>query len=82
MRKDSTGTVSLECITVPEGIIVPDGSSLKMITFVKDCLGSVRSLVDLSGGTVLEQNDYYAYGERVADSTMQTTSINWIERFL
>ncbi len=27
--------------------------------------------------TVLEQkNDYYAYGERVADSTMQTTSIN------
>ena len=43
---------------------------------VKDCLGSVRSVVDLSGGTVLEQNDYYAYGERVADSTMQTTSIN------
>jgi len=47
-----------------------------MITFVKDCLGSVRGVVDLSGGTVLERNDYYAYGERVADSTMQTTSIN------
>ena len=47
-----------------------------MITFVKDCLGSVRGVVDLSGGTVLEQNDYYAYGERVADSTMQTTSLN------
>ena len=76
MRRDSTGTVSLECITVPEGIIVPDGNSLKMITFVKDCLGSVRSVVDLSDGTVLEQNDYYAFGERVADSTMQTTSIN------
>ena len=26
--------------------------------------------------TVLERSDYYAYGERVADSTMQTTSIN------
>ena len=50
--------------------------SLKMITFVKDCLGSVRGVVDLSGGTVLERNDYYAFGERVADSTMQTTSIN------
>ena len=47
-----------------------------MITFVKDCLGSVRSVVDLSDGTVLERNDYYAYGERVADSTMQTTSLN------
>ena len=40
----------------------------------KDCLGSERSVVDLSDGRVLEQNDYYAYGERVADSTMQTTS--------
>ena len=42
---------------------------------VRDCLGSVRGVVDLSGGTVLERNDYYAYGERVADSTMQTTSL-------
>ena len=50
--------------------------SLKMITFVKDCLGSVRSVVDLSDGTVLEQNDYYAFGERVNDSTQTMTSLN------
>ena len=50
--------------------------SLTKIAFVKDCLGSVRDVVDLSDGTVLEQNDYYAFGERVDDSSMQTTSIN------
>ncbi len=43
---------------------------------MKDCLGSVRSVVDLSDGTVLEQNDYYAFGERVNDSTQTMTSLN------
>ena len=76
MRRDSTGTLALDCILLPEGLVVKDGNSLKFIIFVKDCLGSVRDVVDLSDGTVLELDDYQAFGERVDDNTMQTTSIN------
>ena len=76
MRRDSTGTLALDCILLPEGLVVKDGNSLKFITFVKDCLGSVRDVVDLSDGTVLELDDYHAFGERVDDNSMQTTSIN------
>ncbi len=64
---------SLEYITTPFGMlrITPDDDEIPIhdIYFVKDHLGSVRQVLDLSlqidVDPVLEQNDYLPYGTRI-----------------
>ena len=65
LHRSQNGDVSLETEILPDGIAVPVGNSLKMFTFVKDHLGSTRTVVDMQEGAVCEENDYYAFGMKI-----------------
>lgn len=51
-------------------------SSYRLLAFVTDYLGSVRSVVDMPSGTVVEENDYYPLGLRIADPSLEESSLN------
>ena len=66
-RRSASGEITLESIAAPEGIILATegGTVWTPYTLVTDRLGSVRAIVDMSSGTVVERNDYYPYGKRI-----------------
>ena len=66
-RRSAAGEIILESIAAPEGIILATGGGTVWTpyTLVTDRLGSVRAIVDMSSGTVVERNDYYPYGKRI-----------------
>ena len=51
-------------------------SSLAPTWFITDHLGSVRSVV-CDDGTILQQNDYYPYGERHGNAQLTAGSNRW-----
>lgn len=51
-------------------------SSLAPTWFITDHLGSVRSVVG-DDGTILQQNDYYPYGERHGNAQLTAGSNRW-----
>jgi len=67
--KASDGTLSLDCALTSGGRIVRQSGSgaagtYQVQHFVRDHLGSVRSVVDASTGNVLETSDYLPLGKR------------------
>ena len=67
-------TITLDCAVTSAGRIVrentADGSSTyKVQHYLRDHLGSVRSVIDGDTGTVIETNDYYPFGKRIQIST-------------
>ena len=62
--------ITLDCAVTSAGRIVrentDDGSSTyKVQHYLRDHLGSVRSVIDGDTGTVIETNDYYPFGKRI-----------------
>ena len=62
--------ITLDCAVTSAGRIVrentADGSSTyKVQHYLRDHLGSVRSVIDGDTGTVIETNDYYPFGKRI-----------------
>ena len=62
--------ITLDCAVTSAGRIVrentADGSSTyKVQHYLRDHLGSVRSVIDGDTGTVVEASDYYPFGKRI-----------------
>ena len=62
--------ITLDCAVTSAGRIVrentADGSSTyKVQHYLRDHLGSVRSVIDGDTGAVVETNDYYPFGKRI-----------------
>lgn len=52
---------------IPGGKVINNGGLLRTLTpyaHITDHLGSIRAVVDLSTGSVVERNNYYAYGTK------------------
>ena len=67
-------TITLDCAVTSAGRIVrenaADGSyTYKVQHYLRDHLGSVRSVIDGDTGAVIETNDYYPFGKRIPIST-------------
>ena len=69
---DQTGSpaITLDCALTSAGRIVrenaADGSfTYKVQHYLRDHLGSVRSVIDGDTGAVIETNDYYPFGKRI-----------------
>lgn len=62
---DSGATVSFSCASTgcEDDRIVVDGGGVVATYYIRDHLGSVRTIVS-STGTILERNDYYPFGKR------------------
>ena len=68
--QSGTPVITLDCALTSAGRIVrentADGSSTyKVQHYLRDHLGSVRSVIDGDTGTVIETNDYYPFGKRI-----------------
>mgnify|MGYP002520559568 CR=1 FL=1 len=68
--QSGTPAITLDCALTSAGRIVrentADGSSTyKVQHYLRDHLGSVRSVIDGDTGTVIETNDYYPFGKRI-----------------
>ena len=68
--QSGTPVITLDCALTSAGRIVrentDDGSSTyKVQHYLRDLLGSVRSVIDGDTGTVIETNDYYPFGKRI-----------------
>ena len=68
--QSDTPVITLDCALTSAGRIVrentDDGSSTyKVQHYLRDHLGSVRSVIDGDTGTVIETNDYYPFGKRI-----------------
>ena len=55
----------LETVTLPGGMVSAADGAWTPLAWVTDRLGNVREVADMSTGTVVERNDYYAYGSRI-----------------
>ena len=62
--KRSNGVRQLEGCDFGEGRILTSGSGSEVYYFLRDHLGSVRSIVNAQTGGVVECNDYYPFGGR------------------
>ena len=60
--KRSNGVRQLEGCDFGEGRILTSGSGCEIYYFLRDHLGSVRSIVNAQTGGVVECNDYYPFG--------------------
>ena len=68
--QSGTPVITLDCALTSAGRIVrentDDGSSTyKVQHYLRDHLGSVRSVIDGDTGTVIEASDYYPFGKRI-----------------
>ncbi len=68
--QSGTPVITLDCALTSAGRIVrentDDGlSTYKVQHYLRDHLGSVRSVIDGDTGTVIETNDYYPFGKRI-----------------
>ena len=61
-RRSVDGSLALESVVCAEGRLTPE----RALLYVRDHLGSVRSVVDGVSGAELENSDYSAYGTRTA----------------
>ena len=71
---------TLQSVATPEGrVMVNEDGSLVNLWYAKDYLGSVRSVVSLSGTPqILEQNDYLPFGMRIDNPSQPTlASSRW-----
>ena len=85
------GARTLESIASPVGRIVANGSgsgrTFRDLWFVRDRLGSVRAVVDITDenadvdSAVLEESDYMPFGTRFSDSTSAPTDTDNRYRF-
>lgn len=73
-KKTAAGVVSLESIALPDGKILVSGSTWTPYGEVKDRLGNVRALVNLTSGTVVERTDYYPYGTKITQPTSSSST--------
>lgn len=65
----------LESVGFGGGRIEKNGTGYEVAYYITDHLGSVRSII--KNGTIVEQNDYYPFGGRLADASLpqQTTPV-------
>lgn len=74
--RKTTGLIispDLEAVTVPGGMVLVSGTTWTPYAYVKDHLGSTRAIVNLSTGTAVEHNDYYAFGTKIASPASSTS---------
>lgn len=64
-RRSSTGDLTLESVSCPEGRLCSSGP----LFYVTDYWGSVRAVINARGGTVYESSNYSAYGNRTVRSS-------------
>ncbi|MBP9992619.1 MAG: hypothetical protein KBS73_04180 [Bacteroidales bacterium] len=76
-------SVTLESAAWDEGRIAASGNTCQDQWHVKDHLGNVRSVINLSAGqsastasVILEQNDYLPYGTKASDSSRPSLATN------
>ena len=62
--KEADGGLELDCALTSGGRIANDAGTLQVQHFIRDHLGSVRTIVDGSTGDVLETSDYLPFGKR------------------
>ena len=62
--KEADGGLELDCALTSGGRIANDAGTLQVQHFIRDHLGSVRTVVDGSTGDVLETSDYLPFGKR------------------
>ena len=67
---------SSECVEFAGGRFNAASSSLAPTWFITDHIGSVRSVIS-NDGTILQQNDYYPYGERHGNERLVAGSNRW-----
>ncbi|MBR4660654.1 MAG: RHS repeat protein [Bacteroidales bacterium] len=73
----SGGTWSLESVPFTGGRFMANSSGgFDEYRYITDHLGSTRVIVTGSDYHEVEQNDYYPFGMRIADNTLQTTASN------
>lgn len=72
-RKAGTPTPKLEAVMLPGGMVFVSGTTWTPHAVVTDHLGSTRAVANLSGGTVVERNDYYAFGTKIRTPTSSAT---------
>ena len=65
---DGSGAETLESVAFGGGRIEKNGTGYDVAYHITDHLGSVRAIV--KNGVVVEQNDYYPYGGRLADASL------------
>ncbi|MCQ2161906.1 MAG: RHS repeat-associated core domain-containing protein [Bacteroidales bacterium] len=64
LPKEANGSLELDCALTSGGRIANDAGTLQVQHFIRDHLGSVRTIVDGSTGDVLETSDYLPFGKR------------------
>ena len=69
----------LESVGFGGGRIEKNGTGYEVAYHITDHLGSVRSIV--KNGTIVEQNDYYPFGGRLADSALSQQSSPFANRW-
>ncbi len=72
--QSDTLAITLDCALTSAGRIVRESttggsSTYKVQHYLRDHLGSVRSVIDGDTGAVVETNDYYPFGKRIPIST-------------
>ena len=70
------GSKTLESVAFGGGRIRKSGSTYAVDYHISDHLGSVRAIVNASG-TVVEQNDYYPFGNRHPNGLTQLAANRW-----
>lgn len=73
-RRSADGSLALESVVCAEGRLTPE----RALLYVRDHLGSVRSVVDGVSGAELENSDYSAYGTRTALSAPHDEGVSSI----
>ncbi len=75
--KLNNGTWSLETTPFTGGRFVRNAAgNFVEQRHITDHLGSTRTIVEGDDYTEVEQNDYYPFGKRIADNSLQTTPTN------
>lgn len=72
IRKQNNVT-SLDILNFGDGVIRKSGSDLEVNYYIKDHLGSIRTVLDASG-TILSQHDYYPFGKEITASGSSAAS--------
>ena len=72
----SNGAKTLESVAFGGGRIRKSGSTYAVDYHITDHLGSVRAIVNASG-SVVEQNDYYPFGNRHPNGLTQLAANRW-----
>ena len=73
-KKTLAGQHSLETLSLPDVIVSVTDTVWTPLAMVTDHLGSIRAVVSMKTGGVVERNDYYTYGTRITKPASDATA--------